>query len=120
MRIEDQRKIVARNFFNDNRDSYEDYHEAETEFMSRDISETFIKLALEPYIKQESGHILFMRDDGHVASLRESDQFFSPRTEMTDEEGEELEESFEAAKEKYPNYNEVQLLESIGWRKIID
>jgi len=116
---EDKRKICARNFFNDNRDQYEDYHEAAAEFLSgQNVSDRFVDFAVEPYIKPQEGHYVLVGNDGHVATVRAEDGFFSPRTEMTREEGEAIEAAFEAMNDKYPEALELELLEKMGWRVI--
>jgi len=116
---EDKCRIVARNFFTDNPDQYEDYHEALAEFMSGlNTSDQFIDFAVERYIKPEKGFSLYMTDAGHVAAIRDADGFFQPRTEMTPEEVEELEEAFRKAADDFPDLDGFDLIEKIGWRKI--
>src|ERR1700677_2393162 len=95
---EDKLKIAARAFFTDNQDQYEDYHEALSEFISgSNQSETFIEFCVEPYIKPEDGHAVLVRDDAHVATVRMSDGLFTPRTEMSQGEGEKFEADYEKA-----------------------
>ena len=116
---EDKCRIVARNFYTDNPDQYEDYHEALTEFMSgNNCSDTFIEFCVAPYLKPEDGCEIVMSDIGHVASVRLLDGFFNPRTEMTQDEGEAMEEAFHKAADEYPDLDGLDLLLKTGWKKI--
>jgi len=115
---EDKRRIAARLFFNDNKDQYEDYHEALSEFISgQNQSDDFIDFVVEPLLKGEPGHHLFTKD-GHVAKLRIEDDFFSPLTEMSEFDGESFETSFDAVADKNPNTSVSGILELLGWKRL--
>lgn len=116
---EDKRRICARLFFQDNQDQYEDYHEAAAEFLSgNNASDKFVDFTVEAIVRPEPGHMIFVRDDGHVASLRMEDGFFEPRTEMTEDEGEENMEKFGQAFEDDPELEPLGALKAIGWRAV--
>ena len=117
--ITDKRKIAARLFFSDNRDSYDDFQDALNEFTDgKNQTDAFIDTLVSPILKPVEEHILLMRYDGHVATLRLADNFFSPRTKMIEEEGEELKEQFEITNQQNPNDNELELLLKMGWTLI--
>lgn len=118
--IEDKRRIVARIFFTDNRDQYEDYHEALSEFISgNNQSEDFINFAVKPYVESKKGHTVLMRDDGHVVDIRESDGFLSYRTDMTEDEAESLQDQTTEVIDEYPDKEPgIWILKSLGWRVI--
>ncbi len=114
---EDKRRIVARNFFTDNRDQYEDYHEALTEFMSgANASDRFVDAAAESFIKPKDGHTVLVRDDGHVVEVRDIDAFMEPRTEMTEDEFTELTDQIGVALEENEDLDGAAVLVKIGWR----
>jgi hypothetical protein len=116
---EDKRKIAARAFFHDDNE-YEDFHEAETEFMALNHAEAFIDFVCEPYLKPKPGHSIVMRGDGHLATVREVDGFFEPVFDMTDKEGEEVMEAFNEAAEKHPGLDGLPLLLKTGWKILVE
>lgn len=117
--VEDKRRICARAFYQDNKDQYEDYHEALAEFMSgQNVSDSFIDTVVEPFVSPEPGHFVVVNDLGHVASVRDSDGFFSPRTEFTQDEGMSLEVEFTKAMDEFPDLDGIPLLEKTGWRVV--
>lgn len=120
--IADKRRIAARIFFQDNQggeDGYEDYHEALAEFISgENQSDQFIEFVVKPYLKPKEGHTLIMRDDGHVASVRDEDGYFEPLTEMTQNEGEAFHEEYLKAADEYPDIEGYELLAKIRWKVI--
>ena len=117
---EDKRRICARAFFQDNQDQYEDYHEAAAEMLSgSNVSDAFVDTVVEPFLRPEPGHVVVVNDKGHVATVREKDFFFSPRTEMTQDDGEEMEALNYKFAEEFPDLSEIELLQKMGW-KIID
>lgn len=118
MKKEMKLRILARNFFTDNQDQYEDYRHALTEFMANEPSDTFVEFCIEPYVTPKDGFVVMYRDDGHVAEIRNADGWFNPRTEMTHEEGAEFEEQYEKAMEEFPNLEGYDLLEKIGWVRL--
>lgn len=115
---EEKRKIVARFFFRDNPDEYEDFHEAHVEFASgQNVSDSFVDSVIEMNIKSEEGHSFVMNESGHVAKVRLTDGFFEPLTGMTEEEGSEVIETFHAAEGKY-DLDGLDLLLKCGWKVI--
>lgn len=116
--LEDKIRIVARAFFQDNPNDYEDYHAALSEFMNREnTSDKFIEFGAEPFLKCKPGHVLVIREiDGHLATVRESDGYLEPVFEMTKDEGESMMDSFHEASEKYPDLDGVPLLLKTGWK----
>lgn len=116
---EDKNRIAARLFFQDNSDQYEDYHEALTEFMSgNNTSEVFVDFCVKPMVQPEEGCAVVTNEIGHVATVRLSDGFFSPRTEMTQDEGEAIEEKFHEAADLHPDLDGLDLLLTTGWKQI--
>lgn len=117
--ITDKRIIAARLFFVDNRDSYDDFKDALDEFLDgKNQSDKFIDAVVNPIMKKTEGHILLMSPNGHVANLRLSDNFFSPLTQMTLEEGEALEKQFETTNNTFPEDDELEILKKMGWKTI--
>lgn len=124
MKIEDKIKICARLFFQEGND-YEDYREAYAEFCANKPSDKFLDFAIEPILKhKDSEHKLFMhKESGHVATLRIKDGFFSPITEMTEDEGLETSEATLNEIDKIPetisdNKAQIMALENSGWIQI--
>lgn len=115
---QDKLKIMARLFFQDNEDQYEDFRDAEVEFMAHPPTDTFIDFCLEPLLKKEEGTSIVMNSQGHVASVRHSDGFFDPKTDMTVDEGEEMEGAFHEAADKYPDLDGMDLLLKMDWKVI--
>ena len=116
---EDKLKIVARLFFQDNPDQYEDYHEALTEFMGQSKpSDAFINSCVEHVIKPQDGCAIVMSSVGHVASVRIDDGFFEPRTDMSDEECEAVEDRFQETADENPDLDGLDLLVKMDWKKI--
>jgi hypothetical protein len=116
---EDRARIVARAFYEDNRDQYEDYRHALTEFMNQqNTSEEFMKFAVEPFVKPKEGHSIWVNDVGHVLAVRAEDGFVEPIFEMTDAEFEELQEHTENAVDANQDADEFEIMEMIGWRRI--
>jgi hypothetical protein len=123
MTKEDKVKIAARLFYQDD-NGYEDYRDAHIEFCSNCPSEEFINFATQDILKKEDGHKIFFNGEGHVATLRMSDGFFSPRTEMSEDEGEELEEKIMDEMDKIDlSFTEVEAsvlaLKNLGWVEAI-
>lgn len=117
---QDKRAIVARNFFNDNKegeDAYEDYREALIEISNpENVNDTFIDFAVQPYLQRKEGCRLMMKD-GFVVSIREADGFLEPLTEMTQDEGEEIENAFQDIADKFPNVeSSFVLMQKLGWK----
>ncbi len=116
---EDKLKILARVFYIDNEDTYEDYRDALTEFMAKPPPDQFIDFSLQPYLKPaEEGCILLMTDSGHVASIRIKDGYFEPRTETTENEDLEIQAKFTETADQNPGLDGVDLLYKMGWKKV--
>lgn len=114
----DKLKILARLFFQDNEDQYEDYRAAEIEFMTQTPSDSFIEFTLGHTLKPKEGHELVYSPVGHVAYVRDSDGFLEPVTEMSQEDGMELETEFEEAAGKYLDLDGMDLLLKTSWKKV--
>lgn len=120
MKKEDKLKILARLFFQDNQDDYEDFRAAEVEFMANQPTDMFIEFCLKPILsKKRDDNSLVMNSQGHVASVRHSDGYFEPLTEMTQDDGSEMEDAFHEASEKYPDLDGLDLLVKTDWKVIL-
>lgn len=114
--MEQKRKIVARNFFTENREQYKDYAEAREELSNDKIlSDAFIDFAVEPYLRMIEGCDLITNDQGHVLSIRISDGFVEPITMITDEEIREMQDKYMEAGKEHGLLNRNLLIEKIGW-----
>lgn len=116
---EDKCKIAARLFYDDNRDQYEDFHEAFVEFASGlNVSEAFLETVVSLNVKPRSGHRIVLGPNGALAAVREVDGFFEPISNMTHDEGAIMEGSFNVACEEYTDLDEWGILNKIGWKVI--
>lgn len=117
--MEDKKRILARAFFTDNRDQYEDYHEALTEFMSgQNVTDRFIEFGAEPYLRGKEGYELFTNKDGHVVAFREHDGHVLPITEMDEDEGDAFNEALQKLADENPVADMNDIFEKLGWKQI--
>lgn len=125
---EDKKRIVARAFYNDNEDQYEDFREALTEFMNgQNTSQKFIDFAVEPFIKPIEGHIRLVNDEGHVIAFREKDGYMDPNHSNIENEAEwvEYQKQMMTAIQSAPiaiqsTSQVLDLLTGLKWRVISD
>ena len=116
---EEKRKIAARCFYADNMDEYEDFQEAMVDFMGQHKpSDTFVNFVVDEYLKPEAGLSVWMSIDGHVATIREKDGYFKPRTMMFEDDALKMQADYEQASIAFPNLKQIELLPKIGWKRI--
>ena len=116
MTREQKNKIAARLFFQDNREDYDSYEQAVKE-ASEHMSDSFVDTVVRGVTKPRKGYrILFRESDGHVVAVRTKDDFLQPITEMTTEDGAEIEKAFDALAEKNDAcWSSLVLLQHCGW-----
>jgi hypothetical protein len=115
MEKEHKIKIAARLFFDDNQEEYENYEQSVEGL--RDASDEFLDHVVKNFYRNKPGHRSFYNpEDGHIISLRTSDDWLEPVTAMSKEYGDEIHEKFRAASIQREDFvSTAVLLQDCGW-----
>lgn len=115
----DKANIAARCFYDDNRDEYEDFKEAQIDFMGKNKpSAAFIETVMKMNLEVKKGHKLFLCHDGLLAHVRLSDGFFDPYSTFSEEDGQIVQEQFQKVADENPDVKDEDLLPLMPWKEI--
>lgn len=116
MTLEAKIKVAARLFYQDNRDQYESYDQAVKE-MRAHCSEAFIDAVARGTAQPRPGHfVLYRESDGHVVAVRREDNYLTPVTQMTLDEGAKLEADYHKVRMANLDVRSViVLLQKMDW-----